>query len=617
MTGVPPRFIRHNKGSRRPRCWVYLDAEAWRTPVTAGEEQTFRLAVAGHECDSHELRGRHRSEEEVFDDTAALWAWITSRTRTNSRTVVVVHNLAYDLRVTAGLRHLADDGWELKLVKLDPGSAWAGFKKGSRSLLLVDSLSWLAKNLDHLGGLVDIPKPALPRDDDSREAWVIRCRADVAILRECWTRVLAFLDDEEAGNWRPTGAGQSWSHWRHRFYTHKVLVHGQDRPRELEREAAWAGRCEAWRHGDLGAGPWVEWDYTAAYAAIARDHDLPARMVRMSANLGFTAWDRWRRTWAVLSRVTVTTDRPTVPTSGPRGIVWPTGRFTTTLWDNEVAMAVSEGAQVEIGESWAYSTAPVLKAWAEWVMAWLEAPPGTVDEVARLVVKGWSRALIGRFGCRYSSWEPWGTAVDDDVKLWRAGDGDTGGRFRVLQLGTDLWRDTEMVDDPRGCPQVMSWVMAQSRCDLWGAMRAAGLENVAYVDTDSLIVDPAGHRRLQRAGIAGLRPKSTYRSLVVLGPRQIIANSRLRAAGVSSAAVQTGASTWETEIWDRLAGSLTRGQFDRVTVRKRRVQLTGVDNRRRHLADGETAPLEAPGGPESAWGPLPATSPATRTARPA
>lgn len=587
---IPAHYVRPNESTRLPRHFFFLDCEAYQSPTPRGEVQTFRLGAVRYVGTRKDRPKATRDERDTFAEPEALWEWVDDRCRANGRSVLVAHNLAYDLRVSRALSELPRRGWSMKAGKLDAGSAWLVMRKGRKSLVMVDSLSWFPKGLDHLATLVGIHKPPLPKANAPVGTWLERCEADVDILAECWLRVMRWLEAEDLGNWRMTGAGQSWQAFRHRFYTHPILVHADDEAREAERTAAWAGRCEAWRHGIQRGGPFAEWDFTAAYAQIAHDVEVPVKLrgVVERPSLDERLAERGRR--LTLHQCLVTTDVPTVPARSDDGIHWPVGTFRTTLWNNERALAITNGATVTTERMWVYRKAPALRAWAEWVLGQLHAPADEVDPVVRLVVKHWSRALVGRFASRWSTWQAFGTAHDFDVLLREVIDTDAGDRFQLLQLGRDLYRADDAGDSPDAAPQIMSYVMAEARCRLWRAMVDAGLSNVLYVDTDGLIVNAEGDERLRRAAVSGLRCKARYHNVRILGPRQLLLGDTLRAAGVPSRARRGDDGTYSAEAWRQLGTSLRIGEHDRVVITERTFDLRGTDKRRRHLDGGRTAP---------------------------
>lgn len=585
-------YVTPNHQTRVPRAFLYLDTEAHRVRDGRREVQTFRLGVCAFDAMRKDRSGWKEREWVSADTTDGLWAWITDRCRRKARTVLVAHNLAYDLRISNAFEHLPELGWTFIAGRVDDGQAWFIWRHGDRTLCMVDSTSWVPVSLERLGALCGLGKLPLPDEDDSHEAWLGRCRRDVEILADVWRRLMCWVESDDLGNWKLSGAGQSWAAYRHRFMDSRLLVHEDDDARDAERAASHTGRCEAWQHGQLTAGPYTEWDFHCAYATIGRDCLVPIKLAGELSNPTLVNVLTASLQRAVLVECEVTTDVPILPYRGPQGISWPTGTFATTIWSNELDAALACGAIVDVRRAWVYRRAPALQHFCAWILDALEGRRGDVDPVVRVALKHWSRAFIGRTAARWSRWEVCGHRDQLDVSLGNVFEVDTDERYAMMQLGHQLIRQVGQPDNPHAMGAILSWVMAEARVRLWNVMGVAGLGNVAYVDTDSVITSTDGSARLRRAGIEGLRVKGEWSTIEIRGPRQIIPGAKLRAAGVPKNAVRTGPDTWEGEVWSGLRRSIASGSPSSVDVTTRTFHLPGLDRRRRHLSGGLTAPFE-------------------------
>lgn len=590
MNGSGAHWVQPIATTRVPSHHIVLDCEAHRSSDRLGETQTWRLAVA-----SSTLRADRRQpwQEGVlgrFRAPSDLWAWVTERASLSSRTVLVAHNLAYDLRISRAFTELPALGWELEHLRMDHGGCSAGWRGPAGQLVMTDSLSWLPVPLATLGDLLGIKKPMLPAEDDSDDAWWERCTADVRILTEAWLRLVDWIADDDLGSWRASGAGQAWNHWRHRHYTDRVLACHHPAVRAAERESIYAGRCEAWRWGNPGRGPWDEWDHSLAYARVCSEITLPVRYRHSRHSRSRRAFELDRGKYDVLAQVDVTTDVPVVPTLHGGRRVWPVGTFRSWLWPVELDLLD------EVGASWrpvmwhCYGTAPALRSWADWAIDQIEGPGAHERPLQRLAVKHWTRALPGRFAARYADWERFGEPLRGDGAMTTLLDRETGARHRMLDLAAGSIIEGDPIDVPDTNPAILSRIVAECRVRLWRAMTTAGLEHVAYVDTDGLIVDPAGSAALAAAGLPGLRRKARYKVLRVYGPRQFVADDKLKAAGIPKGATYLGGGRWGGQVWESLPAALSTGRPGEVRINGRTWNLAGTDERRRHLPGGFTEP---------------------------
>lgn len=595
--GRVEHWIRKNHATRSPHRWVVMDSEAYRTPDELGERQTFRVGVARRWTDDG---GKIRQDATIVADTPeALWEWIGEFARPGKRTVVWCHNLDYDLQLTRAFFVLPAQGWDLVWSNLDSQVSMSKWTRGGATLVMTDTYTWCPAPLDKLGHLLGMHKTPIPDEDDSREAWITRCTRDVEITTEVVKCIIDFVRENELGNMQMSGAGMGYAMWRHKFLDSKILVHATEHAIEAEREAMHTGRAEAWRHGLYDGPQLVEWDLTNAYTRIARDCDLPRKLVRYDPGPSMGRYRDWRKDWRVLMRCTVTTEQPVVPCHHDGRYVWPVGTFDTTLWDCEVDLALQEGATIVPHQMWGYLRAPVMRQWAEHTLTVLQEQPASVPPLMLLWYKHQARATIGRCGIRYAQWEHLGDDWLGITGLSLAGDTAAGTTSRLLHLGGQVWEETGRTEGRDSIPQLPSWIAARCRVTLWEAMRHAGLEHVYYVDTDSVLVDRAGDQAMQQLADArpelGWRVKGIHRRVEIHGPRQIIVDDLPRIAGVSKRAERTAPDTFTGHVWRRTAGALQDRDAGAVRVDDHTWTITWSDPRRRHVADGRTVALRLPG----------------------
>lgn len=599
MTALPPaHYIRPTNTASWPKRYVYFDTEAHRVPNDIGEVQTFRLASAVSDIWSAK-RGWVEDGPIHFTESFQLWDWLDSLCRRSARTVVWCHNLGYDIRVGRALVELPLLGWSFEVLRLDDDLAWAKLRRSRDGAVLTfcDLYTWLPASLQKIGGLVGLPKPDLPEEDDSDEAWFARCDADVQILAAAWRRVRDWIFGNDLGSFRETGAGVGWSIFKKSFLAHQVLSHDIVATRDAEREAAYAGRAEAFNKGTHYHV--TEFDYSHAYAGVCRDAALPVVLQRFSISrkmpLDEMAQVAADNNLALLVKASVNvppdTPIPVLPFRHDERVIWPVGQFAGWWWLPELQTAVdTHRATIEkIDRITVYKTAPVLSNWATMMIQQIEADDGVVA----LVCKGWSRTLVGRFGMRYPSYVSTHTTGDDKdiwAGWWLDGEGESRPR-RSLKIGDQVYIQDAMQEGHDTAPQIMSYVMMLTRLRLLKALDIAGADHVLYCDTDGLLVDRKARAAIIAAGIPDLRIKATYRSVTVLGPKQLLIGDTPRVSGLKvrhndrGEIMRNDDGSYMVESFERVRHALEEGRPDRVRVEKSSMYVTGRDGRR--TADGK------------------------------
>lgn len=592
-------WVKPNEATRFPNRYIIFDSEARRHPTAKGETQTFRCAVAvlhHRETNGDEWEAARWAE---FDSADGLWDWVSRKAGGRGRTVVVAHNVSYDAQLTSVMTLLPAHGWVMEPPSITPDRLVLRFKRGSARILLIDSLQWLPKSLDAIGEAMGLRKRPLPADDDPEATWLDRCRRDVDILSQAWMRLMGWAQSADLGNWQSTGAGMAMTVWRHRFLKQRVLIHHDDAARQAEREAMWAGRAEAWRHGPVEGGPFVEWDLRTCYGQITADRDVPTIFRRHAVEPSLRALYLARRRSAVLARVSVDTETPCVPCRGPDGILWPVGRFETILWDVELDLLDAAGSTYQPHEMWVYDRGPALKGFADWALGIVRAGPGDVDPVVQIAVKHMTRALAGKFGGRYWEWVGVGDSPEPDGRLGRWVDRADPAVNRYLSLNGRLFVNGPLQDSDQSCPQILSWIQAETRARLWAGMERVGADHLAYVDTDGMIVDRAGHRIMSDWGSPLWREKGRWDDLEILGPRRLVTDGKLRASGIPRGALPVGNGRWAGDLWRSQVQAFEQGNDGTVSIRRRLFKLGTKDFRRCSVAGGRTAAFRLEGVPET------------------
>jgi hypothetical protein len=590
----PAHYLKALKTTQTPKRLFWLDCATNSTKVTGMWVKTWNGGALGT---THWTRGKSVRVDTLntYKEPLELWSAVDSFCR-KRRQVLFAFDLATQMRVSQALVCLPELGWHLDKIVLERTSAWARFTDDDRSLIMCDLRSWCPFEFGAIASDVGFA------DQHSREfeagEWypldVARWR--VGVVRDATLQILNWIEGENLGQFRPTGSGQSYSAYRRRFMSHKLLVHDDTVRIESERAAMWTGRCEAWRHGQLTSGPYTEYDMRAAYCTIGRDCEVPTVATTKRVNPSIKRLEQFMERYAVLSHVTVNTDIPCVPTRMGGRTVWPIGTFDTWLYDPELRLALQYCNQVRPHTTYLYHRAPALREFCTWVLEGLQPQEHIYGLVPKRVLKHWSRCLVGRFGLRYRAWERFGTSPDSDLRLVTYIDIDEGTSTDLLCAGHDRFILADMTESIDSLPQIPGWIMSECRRRLWESMLGVSLARVVYVDTDSIILAPGsmGSPRVRQdvhPGV-GWTTKGEYSHMTIHGPRNLACEDRRRVSGLPIRAKQVAPLEFSGQVMRSIKESMRAGELDRVTRIPRKFVLDAPDLRRQHMPDGTTAPYE-------------------------
>lgn len=595
---IQPRDPQHNltilKSTTKPKRLLWLDCAAYITQHQGASVARWQCGALGSTRWTAKKGVRHDTCE-TFTDTAALWCDADGFCKPGKRVVLFAYDLANQLRLSKALVELPALGWHLERIVLERTAAWALFKDGKRTLLMCDLRSWAPVNLAYLSSDLGELSPWPIQHDAGPNFHANISRDRVAIVRESVLQILEWSECENLGPFRPTGSGQSYAAFRRRFLDHTLLVHDDTERLHAERLAMWTGRCEAWQHGALTSGPYVEYDMNAAYCRIAAECDVPSVAEGETRTRNVSKLLQLAESRALLVHCTVTTDVPVLPARMGGRTAWPVGQFSTWIWEPELQLAAEYCNDIKVHRVYTYRRAPALRDFARFVLDGLGPQMTVYGEVPKRVLKLWSRCLVGRLGLRYRSWIPFGSCPDQDLRLVTYIDADDGVSTDMLCAGHDRMILSDMSESPDSLPQIPSWVMSECRARLWRFMLHQGLGAVVYVDTDSVIVSPDASppRPLMYGGdMAGMwARKGTYKRLTIHGPRNYSTENDRHVSGVPLTARQVAPLEFSGEVMRSIKESMRNGELDCIASIPRTFRMRAGDTRRQHLPYNQTAPF--------------------------
>lgn len=589
MSSRQAHWIKLNHQERMPPRMVAFDTEAKSSYDDETEVQEWRVGCAIRW--RTDLKTGDHAEAKVCNTPEEFWQFVSDYTRPGTRTVVWAHNLGYDVRTSDMFRILPILGFHLEWCNLDRNISSATWRSVHGTIVLADTWTWIPLPLNVIAPQVGLVKYDMPKGASIQADWARYCMRDAEIVYHVVADLVQFIRSHNLGNWQPTGAGMAYATWRHKFLQHKVLVHDDPDALGAERSAMHTGRAEAWRHGEQWGEKWTEVDLRNAYLTIASECELPRKLHMHHGAISVDQFRGLNALFSVLSRVTVTQDLPILPMKAADRHVWPVGTFETWVWDNELSLALDRGVKVKIHECYTYCRDPILRDWAQWVLAILASDDGSFSSVVKTHEKHCARALIGRIALRTPSWEYYGTNIDGRTGITHVIFADEGRTSRMLHVGEDTLIETARMEGKDSLPMVTGWIMGECRRRLYEAMEAAGEENLAHVDTDSVLCNTTGLDRMRHHYASDFDRywsiKGTYRHLDVWGPRAYYRDKQRVASGIPAKATEVAPGEFTGERWSALASDLESGSTGKVTIRAGKWAMQRRDPRR---ADSPEAP---------------------------
>lgn len=366
------------------------------------------------------------------------------------------------------------------------------------------------------------------------------------------------LQAASLGSLRPTAASQAYYGFRRSYYSGGVYCHGDPRALALEDRAYRGGRCEAWVLGHV-PGPLWYLDYRSLYPSICATEALPVRLLRYhDGPLPLSAL-RPRAGQGVIARVLVESDEPaypcrrvaaagggagaagspghSAPGNGDTDIIYPVGRWWTSLAGPELADALDRDRVRGVAGLAVYDLAPALADYARAVYALRCRAEVEGDRDVATLAKMLLVCLPGQFAARERRWvlAP-RVNIDLPYAEWWGSD-PAGLPCRYRSIAWTAWRQQSGGWAPESVPSLAAWITSAGRVALLRIIRLAGWPEVHYCDTDGIITTALGYERLSRSGmirpgeLGMLEVRDVSDSALIRGPKSYTFGDRDVRAG--------------------------------------------------------------------------------------
>lgn len=542
-----PHIIQPNKSGAAPQSWIVLDTETM--PVRLEEKRwqhVFRLGVSAY------WRRERESKEELIEYTRwkeadKLLDSIAALPKAKERIGVAAHNMDYDAQVLDIHCELKNRNYRLTKAIIERGKwvqRWqrggVGTGESSRTLLWIDLGNFFPIPLRELAAWLGMSKWAMPGFDEPDETWFRYCRHDVEIELAALREWLRFIEENDLGYFAPTIAGQAFNAFRHRFMRDQIYVHVHPDVIALEKESYFGGRCQEFWRGRAPKRMYAHVDVNSNYAAIMREESFPVKQVghygrTTAANLGVIL-----QKYAAIAHVRIKTDVPAFPFREKPRTLYPIGSFDTTLCTPELALAIEYGYLEEVHEVVLYERAPIFREYVDHFWNHRIEAKLAGDVYSAKCDKGFLTSLHGKLGQRIVTSELIMIDADRRDEIWAEYDSHDCAWYEYRCIAGRVERRVREVYGRDTLVAIPAHVASYARVKLWRLMVLAGLDNVLYVDTDSLIVKREALDRLwdyiESDSLGGLRLIGESDSLYIRAPKWYRFGRREKRSGLKSSA---------------------------------------------------------------------------------
>lgn len=484
------------------------------------------------------------SKELVFrEDVLDFWQLLDEWTLCKTKTYVLVHDSHYFLILFDVLNLAPVMGWTIGKAILNCPPCILTLKNGNRSIEILDIQNiWPTLSWPYLNGKNELPGPSESGEDGPFcEISELLERAE-SMSKKCqdWWQ---FLRTHDLGGFSATIGSQSLRVWRHRFISHQVVIDCHDESLALARKAVYGGRCECFHVGKF-SGNFYQLDINACYPFIMSSSRMPTRIRFWTTHGNIGDVEKWQSQSVCVAHVAIRTDIPVYPLRSEGMLLFPTGTFKTVLAGVELEYAIARGHVLEIEKLAIYEGEDAFKDYmnALWAMRLNAKDRNDADDAEKW--KLLMNSFWGRWAQHGGQWELVDRTSDYSMRSWTELDYDTQETRHFRQFGGILQEKSQETEAPESHPAIAAAVTAGARQLLWQYIQCAGIENVFYCDTDSILVNAMGYRRLfehiDERVMGKLKVQGIYETCEILNAKHYRLGHHEKSSGKPAQAVDNG-----------------------------------------------------------------------------
>lgn len=574
-------------GSEIPKEFLFIDTESFIKRIDDDTvEWPLRLGCAIYIRlgKTLEVEKRIRTVFYTVDDFIET---IRGYLKRNITLHIIGHNIKFDIMVMNLPMKFGEIEWYNDYPVINDRLFIWRVKAEKSRLLFIDSANFGVISVAQLGKDLGYPKQSVDFDNATDDEMIKYCFIDTEIVEKFILDYLRFIKDNQLGSFNVSLASQALSAWRARFMKKTYYIHNHDMVLQLERDAYHGGRVECFQTGYLTNGPYYYLDVNSMYPFIMSTAKVPTKLLMFALDYTVEKLFYALKQYYCIADVLLDTRNIAYPLLKDGKLIFPIGEYRTTLHDKELQYAIEHGDIKHVYACGFYEFNIIFKEYVEFFrdLRLQAKDSGNLSWI--YISKLFGNSLYGKTGQ---------TGITQHIT--------PGPHQQIIHrtfsniIGTSEywnevnWFGTKIVEKRQGeasysSPAVAGAITSYARMLLYGYAEQAGLENVFYCDTDSLIVNDFGYRKLSNhlddREIGKLKVESESEIILINGPKDYQFGTMDKHKGVPNSATEIIRGKWRYLQFPGLTGWINKG--GNLPPRGRYIEKSRISNYTKGLVE--------------------------------
>jgi len=477
--------LKDSPGSYIPANWLFLDTETLPKVIDSDTVHFFNI---GWTClwIRQNGKGHGHTDWQFFDNELSFNKYLDFIATKMTNIIFAGHNIFFDLQACGFFDYFPKHGWYLEFY-YDKGLTYIlKCRKGRSKITVISTTNWFDQSLKLLGESLKMPKLEVDFETVTPEKLKIYCRRDVEIIVRAMRYYIKFIQDHDLGRFSLTKASQAFTAFRHRFMTHKIMIHNNDETHELERGAYIGGRVEAFYIGHCKGGPFVSMDINSMYPYVMKENLYPWSLISSHRNESPERYNDILKTFAVVAEIEVETPEACFAVRYNKKTIFPVGHFTCFVCSTGLQYALDRGYVKNIIRSAIYRKADLFTSYVDYFYDLRRKYTKSQNKIMTVLSKYMHNSLYGKFGQM---------KMISDITDKQTGRDylreDSYNMVTQRKVVITHFMNMQIVQYPEGEGDnsnvaIAAHISENARFMLWSIIKDVGLKRVLYCDTDSV-----------------------------------------------------------------------------------------------------------------------------------
>jgi hypothetical protein len=324
--------------------------------------------------------------------------------------------------------------------------------------------------------------------------------------------------------------------------------------------------------------------------------EVPTRLISIYENIDLRFLQELIKRYCLIAKVKIKTGLPLYPYKENKKLIFPVGEFWTYLATPELKVALERNEILTIDKVFVYLKERIFEDFVNYFYSKRLEEKIKGNLTQSFFYKIILNSLYGKFGQRNDDWEFVCIDLNQPDGSWFVYDIDEGKKYLFRCINGVIERSNGKVEAKFSFPAIPAHITSGARVRLLELMLKAGLENVFYVDTDSLFVNEKGFQNLQHEiddkELGKLKLMRKANNVIIYGLKDYQFGNDIKIKGIRKNAVQIGDRIFKQIQFVGIKGSMRQGDLNNVIMK----EVVKVLKRDYHkgivLSSGQVLPFE-------------------------